>query len=170
MHMIRSWAPAHWTQNTETGWKTLLPDGSTSGLILDIVIKLLLDVLVAHELLVALDFKWHWVLVFDAYLKQWMIYWLLFLLCNNDNVVALHCIAWSLHAVKAATLHSKYCIQTEYNNMRNMTLLLRGGDSVELYSATGTHQAKNSFAAHFFQFKLEHNFTELWANEKYTTF
>ena len=68
--MIWSRPPTNRAENAETGWKSLLPDGSTSGLILETVTKLLLDIVMAHKLFLALDFYRHYYVLYDLYLKH----------------------------------------------------------------------------------------------------
>ncbi len=57
MHMIRGWPPTNRAENAETGREPLLPQRSTSGLILETVIKLLLDIVMAQKLFLTLYFN-----------------------------------------------------------------------------------------------------------------
>ena len=82
MHMIWCWPPTNRTENAETGRESLLPQRSTSGLILGSVIKLLLDIVMAKKLFLTLDFNWHYVL-YDLYLKHDECY--ISCCCNKSN-------------------------------------------------------------------------------------
>ena len=58
--MIWGWAPTNRAEDAETGREPLLLHWSTSGFILDIVIKLLHDIIViANKLMLTLDFNGH---------------------------------------------------------------------------------------------------------------
>ena len=102
--MIWGWPPTNRAENAETGGESLLPHRSTSGLILETVIKLFLDIIfMAHKLLLTLDFNGH--SVFFITLKHWMIY------CFFSVIMTL-----LLLQAAQATLHSKPCIRTEQHN------------------------------------------------------
>ena len=65
--MIWGWPPTNRAENAETGGEPLLPHWSTSGLILETVVKLLLDIIfMAHKLLLTLDFNGHSVFFFSS--------------------------------------------------------------------------------------------------------